>query len=414
MSGDSQPRAKLPRTVILLGWVSFFADVSGEMTYPLLPLFVVGALGASATSLGWIEGVAQAVVAMLAAWAGWRSDRLRRRTPYIRWGYGLPVLGKALLAFATTWPVVLVGRTVDRFGKGMRGSPRDALIADAAGPEQRGRAFGMHRMMDTAGAMVGVLLAAGVMWAMRRGRGGEAAGSEQAWAFRVAFGVAAVLGLAAFGLTYLVRDPSPVAEDPRDVAPKPAPKPRHGWRALPRSYWIVSTTLLIFAIANSSDTFLLLRAQDVGLSPVAVILAYALFNLIYTVVSYPAGVLSDRVGRWRVIGVGWGIYALTYAGFAVTGAGGVWPLMAFYGVYMALTDGVGKALLVDHLPKDHRGTGLGIYFMASGFATLTSSVLAGVLWDRVGHAAPYWVGAGAAAAALVLVPFAARVKPAAK
>ena len=127
MSGEPQPRARLARTVILLGWVSFFADVSGEMTYPLLPLFVVGALGASATSLGWIEGVAQAVVAVLAAWAGWRSDRVRRRTPYIRFGYGLPVLGKALLAFATAWPLVLVGRTVDRFGKGMRGSPRDAL-----------------------------------------------------------------------------------------------------------------------------------------------------------------------------------------------------------------------------------------------------------------------------------------------
>lgn len=390
------PPAPMPREVVLLGWVSFFADVSSEMVYPLLPLFLVVALGESATSLGWVEGAAMAVVAILTAVAGWRSDRIRRRLPYVRAGYGLPVAGKAILALATAWPLVLLGRTVDRVGKGIRSSPRDALIADAAGPAQRGRAFGLHRAMDTAGAVVGSVVAAALLWWLTRG---------DAWRgdprpFRIVFGVAAVLGIASFALTFVLREP------PRAPAPPREPGPRR--LGLPRTYWIVVGVMWIFALANSSDAFLLLRAADVGVAPWAVVAAYAMYNVVASLVSYPAGALSDRIGRWRVIAIGWIVYAAVYVGFATTGATGVWPLLAIYGAYLGLTDGVGKALVADHAPPERRGLALGIFYLVTGGTTLAASVAAGLLWDRVDRSAPFWFGAAAAVAALACLPFAAR------
>jgi MFS family permease len=382
---------KLPRQVWLLGAVSFFADVSGEMIYPLLPLFIVGVLGASATDMGWIEGVAQAAVALLTAWAGVRSDRLRRRVPWVRWGYGLPVAGKSVLAASTVWPLVLLGRTVDRIGKGLRSSPRDALIADATAPEMRGRAFGLHRAMDTAGAFVGVTLAGVLLYWL------SGATHTDARPFRIVFAIAAALGLASLALTFLVQDP------PRETAPRATAAGSDG--KLPRSYWLVLAMLLVFSIANSSDTFLLLRAANVGLSPWEVVIAYALFNVVYTVVSYPAGVLSDRIGRWRVIGVGWVIYAGVYAGFAVANTSAIWPLFASYGLYMALTDGVGKALITDHAPPEVRGRALGIFYLGTGIATIVSSVVAGALWDLVSPAATFWLGAGSAVVALAVLVY---------
>ena len=389
---------KLPRQVWLLGGVSFFADVSGEMIYPLLPLFIVGVLGASATDMGWIEGVAQATIALLTAYAGVRSDRLRRRVPWVRWGYGLPVAGKTILSASIAWPMVLLGRTVDRVGKGLRSSPRDALIADATAPDQRGRAFGLHRTLDTAGAFVGVTLAAVLLYWLTgspSARAVVAPTHADARPYRIVFAIAAALGLAALALTFLIKDP------PHETARRAAPAA--GDAKLPRSYWLVLAMLLVFAVANSSDTFLLLRAANVGLSPWAVVIAYALFNVVYTVVAYPAGVLSDRIGRWRVIGVGWAIYAGVYVGFAVANTTAIWPLFASYGLYMALTDGVGKALITDHAPAERRGRALGIFYLGTGIATIISSVVAGALWDAVSPAATFWLGAGAAAVALVLL-----------
>lgn len=393
---------RLPRAVVLLGWVSFFADVSTELVYPLIPMFVVGVLGASATTLGGIEGAAALVVALVTAWAGFRSDRTRRRVPFVRIGYGLPVIGKTLMAFALGWPMVLGGRLVDRFGKGLRSSPRDALIADAAGPSIRGRAFGFHRAMDTAGAMVGVLLAALLLWWLS-GSPIEGAASGPArdagWSIRVIFGISALLGLCSLALTFCVRESETMP--PREGSAVPV---AHASLGLPASYWRVVAIMLVFSLANSSDAFLLLRAHDVGLSPWSVVLAYALFNLTYTVASYPAGLASDRFGRWRVIAVGWSIYAAVYASFAFTGAAGVWPLFALYGISMALTDGVGKALVADHAPPPRRGTALGIFAMAHGLATLLASLVAGVLWDRVGPSATFGVGAVGAALAVLLIP----------
>jgi MFS family permease len=393
--------SKLPRSVWLLGGVSFFADVSGEMIYPLLPLFVVAVLGASATSMGWIEGSAQAVVALLTAYAGVRSDRFRRRLPWVRWGYALPVAGKTTLAIATAWPVVLLGRTVDRVGKGLRSSPRDALIADATPQANRGRAFGLHRAMDTAGALVGSLTAAVLLWWLSGSpRGEPPVAADDSHPYRIIFAISAALGVASVALTFLVREPRHEAAQAKPVA--------RGKLDLPRSYWVVLAILLVFAIANSSDTFLLLRAKNVGLSPWDVVFAYAMYNAVYTLGSYPAGALSDRFGRWHVIGVGWAIYALVYAGFAVASSSTVWPLFAVYGLYMALTDGVGKALIADHAPPDRRGRALGIFYLATGVTTIVSSVVAGLLWDHVGPGAPFWLGAGAAVVAVAILPFAVR------
>ena len=399
-----QPRRKrLSREVIVLGWVSFFNDLSSEMIYPLLPFFMVVVLGASATSLGWVEGVAQAAVAVLTAWAGWRSDRFRRRVPYVRWGYGLPVLGKGILIAAVAWPMVMVGRTVDRIGKGIRSSPRDALIADTTTAEDRGRAFGLHRAMDSAGAVAGVLVSALLLWWLSGSPVKDASITQTehtATAFRTIFAVAAGLGLAAVFFTFLLKDPP----HPEHVASRaPATPATSGVRGLSRQYWRVMTLLVMFSLANSSDAFLLLRASQVGLAPWEVVLLYAMFSFIYAIVSYPAGVLSDRFGRWRVIAVGWTIYAVVYLGLARTGATAIWPLLAVYGVYVALTDGVGKALLVDHAPRERRGLAIGIFYMASGVTTLVSSVIAGVLWDRVGPEAPFWFGGFAAAAAVMML-----------
>ena len=387
------PMTKLPRQVWVLGVVSLFNDISTEMIYPLLPMFTVAVLGATATDLGWIEGTAAGVVALMAAWSGIASDR-RARVPWIRFGYALPVIGKLLLAVAGSWPLVLIGRSVDRLGKGFRSSPRDALIADVTPDELRGRAYGLDRALDTAGAFVGVIGAAALLWWLP---------AHETRPFRIVLAIAAALGVVAFVASFLVREPAA-----REIAP--IVKPAAGRTALPRAYWQTLAILLVFALANSSDTFVLLRAADVGLQPWTVAAAYAVYNLVYTLASYPAGALSDRIGRWTVVGIGWVIYAVAYAGFALATSVRIWPAFAIYGLYTALTDGVGKALIADHAPRAHRGRALGIFYLTTAITTLVSSVTAGLLWDRVGHAATFWAGGGAAVVALVVL-VAARPRP---
>ena len=387
--------AKLPRQVWLLGTVSLFNDISTEMIYPLLPMFTVAVLGATATDLGWIEGTAQGVVALMTAWAGITSDRRRSRVPWIRLGYGLPVIGKLMLAAAGSWPVVLIGRAVDRMGKGFRSSPRDALIADVTPDELRGRAYGLDRALDTAGAFVGVIGAAVLLWWLsNRGSGTGSA----AHPLRIVLAIAAGLGVVAFAVAFLVREPKPHE--------LPAAKPDAPGGKLPAAYWRTLAILLVFAIANSSDTFVLLRAADVGLEPWTVIAAYAVYNLVYTLASYPAGALSDRMGRWGVIAIGWVIYAGSYAAFAVATPGRIWAAFAVYGLYIALTDGVGKALIADHAPKAHRGRALGYFYLGTAVTTLISSVGAGLLWDHIDHAATFWAGSITAGIALIVLAIA--------
>ncbi len=410
MEESASIKQPLPATVILLGWVSFFADVSSEMMYPLLPLFIVGVLQGSPMTLGWIEGIAAACVAFLTALSGKRSDarkgKAASRVPWVRWGYGLPVAGKAIVAAAGSWPLVLVGRVVDRTGKGFRGSPRDALISEAAPIEMRGRAFGFHRKMDTLGATVGVLVSAVLLWVLTgmprlTSDAAHLANPSQANAFRIVFAVAAIMGLASLGFTLAVKEtPHPVSQ---------AAVSDHGEKVkLPKLFWIAVGVLSLFAIANSSDTFILLRADKAGLSPWAVVLAYAFYNIIYALISEPAGVISDRLGRRKVIVFGWLIYAAVYAGFALLSNNNMlmlWTLFGFYGIYIALTDGVSKALAADLTPKAIRGTGLGIFYMVTGLSALVGSVLTGVLWAKFSPSLAFWVGAAAALAASLLASF---------
>lgn len=413
------PQVPLPRAVWLLSWVSFFADVSGEMIYPLLPLYLISVLGSSKTQLGAMEGAAVMIVALMSAYAGFKSDRRGKgggRVPWIRWGYGLPVIGKSIIALATVWPLVLGGRLLDRFGKGLRGAPRDALIADAVTKEQRGRAFGMHRAFDTAGALLGVLLAAALLFWLTgipeksvSAEGLKAAAQTPAWVFRVIFGVAAALGLASLLLTFLVSESEPESSDTANVSAEatslpPDPVVRPGRFSFPSQFWSVLSILILFSLANSSDTFLLLRASELGYSSWGVVLVYAVYNITYSALSYPAGALSDKLGRWRIIAVGWGIYAVVYAGFALLPASqgwGLWPLMAAYGVYMALTEGVGKALIADHAPRESRGAAMGLFYALTGLTTFGASLLAGFVWDQWGASPALMLGSGFAVVALL-------------
>jgi MFS family permease len=387
-------RTALPEEVKRLGWVSFFMDVASEMVYPVVPLFLTSVLGAPVAVLGAIEGLAEVIVSVMKGVSGWHCDKMGRRVPYIRWGYGLGALAKPLMALAFSWPMILAARAVDRVGKGLRTTARDALIADAVDASQGGQAFGFHRMMDTAGAMVGVLLAMMLLAALP----GH---------YRTIFLVAALPGLAAVWLTFRLREAAKApACEPSSTRDLLTGKP---WSGLPRAFWLTLTPLLIFAFANSSDTFLILRAKDLGLSDTQSIMAYLLFNLVYALSAYPLGILSDRVGRWRMVLGGWTLYGFVYLGVAQAGMADVWWLFALYGLFMGLTEGVGRALIRDQIPEDRKGTAMGIFHMGVGFMALAGSVTAGLCWDLIGSRAPFVLG-GSVAFLAVAVALAVRPK----
>lgn len=366
--------AGVPRNVFLLGVVSCFADVSGEMIYPLIPLFLTGVLGAPVAIVGLVEGIAESTASLVKIFSGWWSDRTRKRKPLVVGGYGLAALGKLFLAVAFVWPVVLLGRFVDRFGKGMRGSPRDALIADSAPENARGRAFGFHRSIDTLGAVVGPLLGL-LLVALLNDR------------LRLVFTIAIIPGLLSVAALALVREPLPKAA-------KKTTLPKITLAGLDPRFRLFLLASLIFALGNSSDVFLILRAKQLGLSTTAVVLAYVLYNFVYMGAALPAGIRSDTGSRRGVLVIGLLVYAGVYAGFAlVTRSLFVWPLFAIYGIYIALTDGVTKALITDLVPAGRRATAIGTYGTLTGLAALVASLVAGVLWDRVSTAAPFVLGA---------------------
>lgn len=396
----SPPRAAataakaLPRAVIVLGIVSFFADVSSEIAYPLIPLFLTGVLRTPIAAVGLIEGVAESTASLLKVASGWWSDRIGRRMPLVVAGYALAALGKVLLAFAGSWPMVFGARFVDRFGKGVRGAPRDALLADVTEPDQRGRAFGLHRAMDTAGAVVGPLLALALV-ALFDDR------------LRLVFLVAAVPGVLAVVALAFVHEPARTPPA-RPAAPPPTADstaaPAAVRSRLDRRLVLFFAATLVFALGNSSDVFILLRAKDLGLSTTLVVLVYVVYNFVYMSAAYPIGTLSDRIGRRGIFVAGLLTFATVYLGLAlVREAWLVWPLFAMYGLYMAATDGVGKALISDLAPADRRGAVLGLYGTITGVSTLGASLAAGLLWDFVGVPAPFLLGAFGALAAAVLL-----------
>ncbi|MCC6382297.1 MAG: MFS transporter [Dehalococcoidia bacterium] len=380
--------AGITRPVWVLGVVSFFADLSGEIVYPIIPLFITGTLGAPAVAVGIVEGVAEGTANLTKIVSGRWSDLAGARKPFVVAGYGLAAVGKLILGLAPAWGVALAGRAVDRFGKGMRTAPRDALLSDFTEPRYRGRAFGLHRTMDTLGAVGGPLLGLAFI---------ALAGDH----LREVILLALVPGvLAVVALRWL-----PERAPPRSAEGRHS---RSAWRGLPGSFWLLLGISAVFMVGNSSDAFLILRSKDLGLSTTLVVLAYVVYNAVYAAISLPAGELSDRIPRAWLVSGGWAVFALVYLGFALAGDGwAAWHLFAVYGAYIALTDGVSKALVADMVPDAVRSGAMGLYQGLLGLAALVASVTAGILWDTVSERAPFYVGAGCAAAAAVALAGAA-------
>jgi MFS family permease len=374
----------LSRNVVLLGVVSFLADVSSEMVYPIIPLFLTGTLGAPVIVVGVIEGIAESTASLLKFVFGWLSDKFRRRVPFTFAGYALAAVSKPGLAAAFGWPVVLFMRFVDRTGKGIRTAPRDALIAASTDARTRGRAFGFHRALDTSGAVVGPLIALALL----------------AWlgdSYRPIFLIAFVPGVLSVLAVLLVRDV--VNLHPREQLP-----PLLSLHGYDRRFLTFVGITLLFSIGNSSDAFLILRSRDLGLSATAVVLAYVLYNVAYAGLSLPAGIQSDRIGRRPLLIAGFVIFALVYLGFALaTSSWMVWPLFAVYGGYIALTEGVGKAYVADLVPDERRGSAMGLYNASTGIMLLFSSIIGGVLWEVFGPGATFLVGACSAGSAALLL-----------
>ncbi|MCH8815015.1 MAG: MFS transporter [Chloroflexi bacterium] len=353
------------------------------MVYPIVPLFLTGTLGAPLVAVGLIEGVAESTASILKLAGGWLSDRVRRRLPFAFAGYSLAAVAKPALAAAVAWPMVLGVRFVDRAGKGIRNAPRDALIAASSAPENLGRAFGLHRTMDTTGAIAGPLIAiALLLWL----------GDNYRPIFLLAFIPGA---LSVIALLQVRETVTTVPQRTRDAILS-----LRGYD--PRFLTFLGVSLL-FALGNSSDAFLILRAHDIGLSATAVVLAYVVYNISYAALAFPAGIVSDRIGRRPLLAIGFLVFAGVYAGFAAVGdEWSVWPLFAIYGAYIALTEGIGRAYISDLVPEDRRASAIGLYGASTGAMLLIASIIGGALWDLVGPQATFAFGAGTASLAAIV------------
>lgn len=388
---DSRP---IPLTVWALGAVSFFTDVSSEMIYPLMPAFLAGALGASAAQIGLIEGLAETTASLLKIISGAWADRSRRRKPLVLLGYGLSGAMRPLIGLAPTWLTVLGLRFTDRIGKGIRSAPRDALIADVTPPNRRGAAFGIHRAMDHAGAVVGPLLAMLLL-------------NVFSLPIRHVFLWAALPALLAmFVIVYGVREkhvsPIPRAQDRDSAQEKPAPLLR--WSALPARFKRVLLILILFTLGNSTDAFLLLRLNEAGVAPGWIASLWAALHVVKMTATTWGGRLADRVPRLYLMAVGWLIYAMVYVGFArISQPSALIAVFLSYGLYFGLTEPAEKAWVADSVPAELRGTAFGYYHLAIGIGALPASLLFGAIWKWAGSSAAFLTGAALAAFAAVLV-----------
>ena len=393
-----QPRWRgLHQNIWATSLTSFFMDVSSEMVTNILPLFLSNVLGIRTNIIGLIEGIAEATASLLKVFSGWLSDKLRQRKWLAVAGYGISALVKPFFYLANTWQGIAAVRWADRFGKGIRTAPRDALIADSVREEQRGLAFGVQRAADTGGAMLGVLIALLVVWLSQRGQLGL-----QATTFRTLVLVSlvpAVLAVLSLALG---------AQDVAVTGQRPAPK--FAFRSLGKQFMIFMLIVGLFDLGNSSDAFLVLRAQERGLNVLGVLAMLATFNLVYTLISAPAGSLSDRIGRRKLVIGGWLVYALIYFGFGLARQGWqVWVLYVFYGVYYGLSYGTAKAMIADVVPEAVRGTAYGTYNAVLGILDLPASLIAGLLWSGLpalgfrgfGPPAPFFFGGALALLAAI-------------
>lgn len=391
---------RIPRNVWAATLTSFLNDISSDMILNLVPLFLANVLGVSTAVIGLIDGIAETTASLLKGYFGVLSDKLGKRKVLAVTGYGLSAIAKPLLYFATSWYGVLAVRLTDRVGKGIRTAPRDALIADSLEENQRGIAFGLHRAGDTAGAMIGLIIALLVV---------QATQSQAIDLNRETFQTLVLISLIPGFLSVMV-----LAFGAREVTVKrskeKSDQPRLSLRALNPDFRFFLVVIAIFTLGNSSDSFLILRAQERGLSVAGVMAMLITFNLIYTIAAGPLGALSDRVGRYRLIVGGWLVYAVLYLGFAAASESWhIWLIFALYGLYYAAVEGTAKALVADLIPSEQRGTAYGYYNAIIGLMALPASLLAGVLWQGVGDwagfgpSAPFLAGSALALLAVVLL-----------
>lgn len=363
--------------IILLGITSLLTDISSEMVYPLLPVFLVSTLGASPAVLGLIEGVAESLASILKVFSGYFSDKLKSRKPFTIFGYSCSTVGKFFLYIAGSWTFVLAGRMIDRFGKGIRTAPRDALIADSAQGKKRGAAFGLHRAMDTGGAIIGV---AAAYLILTRCHG----------SIRNIFLLSLVPAFLGVLFLFPVKEAAVTSSARAPGAARPL---EFKWGKLDKRLKLFLVFTFVFTLGNSSNQFLLLRAKDLGADLPLVLLLYFVYNLVYGLVSYPAARLSDTIGRKKLLVLGYLFYGLVYLGFAVNRTvPALWFLFATYGLYIGFTEGVEKALIVDISPAELRATTIGLHATLVGIGLLPASVLAGILWKVFGASAPFYVG----------------------
>lgn len=375
--------------VLILGIVSFFNDAASEMIYPLLPVFLTAVLGAGPAALGIIEGVAESTAAFLKLASGFISDRVHRRKNWVVGGYVLSNAARPLIGLTTIWTGVLALRFVDRVGKGIRTSPRDALIAESTSPEFHGKAFGFHRAADHAGAVVGPLLATLLLAVFMLD-------------LKTVFLLSVIPGLITVAVLLIG-----VRETPLEARPAAHHEPlriRQAWREMPQTLHRFVLILFLFTLGNSTDAFLLLKAQHLGVSVALIPILWTVLHIIKMGSSLPGGIASDRWGRKGVIVTGWIVYALTYAGFAIAdSAWQAWVLFAIYGLYFGLTEGAEKALIADLAPAHLRGSAFGLYHLMVGIGALPASLLFGWIWQSFGDAAAFSMGASLAlASSLVL------------
>lgn len=375
----------ITKNVLVISLVSFFNDIASEMIYPIVPIFLTTVLGAPVTIVGLIEGIAESTASILRVFSGWFSDTLRSRKPFMVVGYGLSALSKAVLAAAFHWSMVLGGRFVDRFGKGIRTAARDALISESSKAQYRGSVFGFHRAIDTMGALTGPLIALALMSTFRDN-------------LRFIFFLAVIPSV--IGIIFLAVFVKDIRKQQNRTD---APSFRLHDINLSRDCKVFFFVSVVFAIGNSSDAFLILRAHNLGLSLSLTIVAYTVFNFFYAVLSHPAGIISDKIGQKKVILWGFCLFALVYFLFGIiTDQHLLWVLFPLYGIYMALTEGIGKAYISLLVKNDFTGTIYGIYQTLIGLTTFLSSLIAGFLWKYVSPAAPFIFGSILALAAFVI------------
>ena len=389
-SAPAVGRVPIPRTVWALGFVSMFMDISSEIIHALLPLFLTATLGVSVAMVGLIDGVAEATASITKVFSGYLSDRMGKRKPLILIGYSIGALSKPLFALAGTAPVIMGARFADRIGKGLRGAPRDALVADVTPPEIRGRAFGLRQSIDTIGAFLGPLIAIAAMAAFAND-------------MRAVFWLAVIPAAIAVLLVVVgVAD----AKAPLGETDARVPIRMSDLRQLPNAFWLLVVIGAVFTLARFSEAFLILKANAEGLPLGLTPLVLVAMNAVYMLMAYPLGSLSDRVSaKYMLV---WGLIILITADLALAmlpGIPGVFVGIGLWGLHMAVTQGLFAKLVADHSPPELRGSAFGIFNLITGLALLAASVIAGVMWDAAGPAATFLVGAGCAIIALAAIMF---------